>query len=336
MAIAATTTVVSRYFREIHKVPMLAVEEEFELARRWRDCQDIRASDKLVTSHLRLVVKIAHGYRGYGLPLDDLISEGHCGMVQAVKQFDPERGFRLATYAMWWIRAAIMEYVLRSSSLVKIGTTSAQKKLFFNLRKLKGQMQAVQEGDLEPVQVTKIAKALKVPEQEVISMNSRLTGPDHSLNSPMNTDGPRQWQDQLVDQSETQEEALAQRQELGGRRALLARAWTVLNNRERHILTERWLMDNPITLETLSLHHGISRERVRQIETRALQKLQQAVKAQTCRMDRDDCTDTIQGCPIILLRSTHEQPADRTAQVANLANRPCADARSAVAKPSPN
>ena len=203
------------------------------------------ASDKLVTSHLRLVVKIATGYRGYGLPLDDLISEGNCGMVQAVKQFDPERGFRLATCAMWWIRAAIAEYVLRSSSLVKIGTTGAQKKLFFNLRKLKGQMQAVQEGDLEPVQVTKIAKALNVPEQEVIRMNRRLTGPDHSLNSPMNTDGTGQWQDQLVDQSETQEEALAEREELGGRRALLARAWTVLNNRERHILTERWLVDNP-------------------------------------------------------------------------------------------
>lgn len=262
---------------------MLAAEEEFRLARRWRDCRDINASDKLVTSHLRLVVKIAIGYRGYGLPLDDLISEGNCGMVQAVKQFDPERGFRLATCAMWWIRAAIAEYVLRSSSLVKIGTTGAQKKLFFNLRKLKGQMQAVQEGDLEPVQVTKIAKALNVPEQEVIRMNRRLTGPDHSLNSPMNTDGTGQWQDQLVDQSETQEEALAEREELGGRRALLARAWTVLNNRERNIFTERWLVDNPTTLETLSLRYGISRERVRQIETRAFQKLQKAMKIQMLR-----------------------------------------------------
>ena len=283
MAIATTTTAVSRYFQEIHKAPMLAAEEEFRLARRWRDCRDIKASDKLVRSHLRLVVKIATGYRGYGLPLDDLISEGNCGMVQAVKQFDPERGFRLATYAMWWIRAAIVEYVLRSSSLVKIGTISAQKKLFFNLRKLKGQMQAVQQGDLEPVQVTKIAKALNVPEQEVIRINGRLMGPDHSLNSPMNTDGTGQWQDQLVDQSETQEEALAEREELGGRRALLARAWTVLNNRERHILTERWLADNPTTLETLSLRYGISRERVRQIETRAFQKLQKAMKIQMLR-----------------------------------------------------
>jgi RNA polymerase sigma-32 factor len=283
MAIATTTTAVSRYFRDIHRVPMLAAEEEFRLARRWRDCRDIKASDKLVTSHLRLVVKIATGYRGYGLPLDDLISEGNCGMVQAVKQFDPERGLRLATCAMWWIRAAIAEYVLRSSSLVKIGTTGAQKKLFFNLRKLKGQMQAVQEGDLEPVQVTKIAKALNVPEQEVIRMNRRLTGPDHSLNSPMNTDGTGQWQDQLVDQSETQEEALAEREELGGRRALLARAWTVLNNRERNIFTERWFVDNPTTLETLSLRYGISRERVRQIETRAFQKLQKAMKVQMLR-----------------------------------------------------
>jgi RNA polymerase sigma-32 factor len=228
MAIAATTTPVSRYFREIHKVPMLAAEEEFRLARRWSDFRDINAADKLVASHLRLVVKIAVGHRGYGLPLDELISEGNCGMVQAVKRFDPERGFRLATYAMWWIRAAIADYILRSSSLVKIGTTGAQKKLFFNLRKLKGQMQAVQEGDLEPVQVTKIAKALKVPEQEVIRMNSRLTRSDHSLNAPMNTDGGGQCEDQLVDQSETQEEALAKREVLGGRKALLARAGTVL------------------------------------------------------------------------------------------------------------
>jgi RNA polymerase sigma-32 factor len=281
MAIAATTTTpVSRYFREIHKVPMLAAEEEFRLARRWRDLRDINAADKLVASHLRLVVKIAVGYRGYGLPLNDLISEGNCGMVQAVKQFDPERGFRLATYAMWWIRAAIAEYVLRSSSLVKIGTTSAQKKLFFNLRKLKGRMQAAQEADLEPAQVTKIAKALKVPELEVIRMNSRLTGPDHSLNAPMNTDGAGQWQDQLVDQNETQEEALAEREELGRRRTLLARAWPVLIDRERHIMTERRLVDNPTTLEKLSLHYGISCERVRQIETRAFQKLQKAIKAQ--------------------------------------------------------
>jgi RNA polymerase sigma-32 factor len=304
MAIAATTTPVSRYFREIHKVPMLAAEEEFRLARRWRDCQDINAADKLVASHLRLVVKIAVGYRGYGLPLDDLISEGNCGMVQAVKQFDPERGFRLATYAMWWIRAAIVEYVLRSSSLVKIGTTGAQKKLFFNLRKLKGQMQAVQEGDLEPVQVAKIAKALKVPEHEVISMNSRLTGPDHSLNAPMNADGGGQWQDQLVDQSETQEEALAEREELGGRRALLAGAWTVLNDRERHIMTKRWLVDNPTTLEALSLHYGISCERVRQIETRAFQKLQKAIKVQMLRTDR---AQTVRLSSSI--RVTHSQSA---------------------------
>ena len=285
MVNAAISMPVSRYVREIHKAPMLAAEEELRLARQWRDHRDINAADRLVVSHLRLVVKIAVGYRGYGLPLEELISEGNCGMVQAVRRFDPERGFRLATYAMWWIRAAISEYILRSSSLVRIGTTAAQKKLFFNLRKLKGQMRAVQEGDLEPAQIARIATVLNVPEQEVIQMNGRLTGPDHSLNSPINTDGGGQWQDQLVDQGATQEEALAEREELGQRKALLACAWTVLNDRERHIMTERWLADDPTTLGTLALHYGISRERARQIEAGALRKLQKAVKVQELRTD---------------------------------------------------
>jgi RNA polymerase sigma-32 factor len=285
MDVAITATQVSRYIRDIHKFPILSVEEELRLARRWRDCRDKEAADKLVACHLRLVVKIALGYRGYGLPLDELISEGNCGMVEAVTRFDPERGFRVATYAMWWIRAAIAEYVLHNSSLVKMGTTGAQKKLFFNLRKLKGQMQALEEGDLEPALVTRIAKVLKVSEHEVISMNGRLRGPDPSLNAPMNADGEGQWQDQLVDEKETQEDAVGRREELGRRRALLANAWAVLNDRERHIVRERRLEDDATTLETLSRHYGISRERIRQIENRAFQKLQKAMKAQTLHPD---------------------------------------------------
>ena len=256
----------SRYLQEIRKFPMLEPQQEFMLAKSWREHGDTEAAHKLVTSHLRLVAKIAMGYRGYGLPLSELISEGNVGMMQAVKRFDPDRGFRLATYAMWWIRAAIQEYILHSWSLVKMGTTAAQKKLFFNLRKLKGQMQAIDEGDLSPEHVTQIATKLDVPEQDVVSMNRRLASPDHSLNAPLRADSEGEWQDWLVDEQETQEISLAEREELGKRRALLKSAMTNLNERERHILTERRLKDEPTTLEDLSQHYGISRERVRQIE----------------------------------------------------------------------
>ena len=220
------------------------------------------------------------GYRGYGLPVGELISEGNVGMMQAVKRFDPDRGFRLATYAMWWIRAAIQEYILHSWSLVKMGTTAAQKKLFFNLRRLKGQMQAIDDGDLQPEQVAKIAKVLAVPEQDVVSMNRRLAAPDHSLNAPVRQDSEGEWQDWLVDETESQETTIADREELTGRKALLSTALKTLNERERHILIERRLKDNPTTLEELSQHYGISRERVRQIEVRAFEKLQKAMKAQ--------------------------------------------------------
>jgi len=220
------------------------------------------------------------GYRGYGLPVGELISEGNVGMMQAVKRFDPERGFRLATYAMWWIRAAIQEYILHSWSLVKMGTTAAQKKLFFNLRRLKGQMQAIEDGDLKPEQVSKIATMLAVPEQDVISMNRRLAAPDHSLNAPVRADSEGEWQDWLVDESESQESSIGDREELTGRQALLATALQTLNARERHILEERRLKDEPTTLEDLSQEYNISRERVRQIEVRAFEKLQKAMKAQ--------------------------------------------------------
>ncbi|HYI71347.1 MAG TPA: RNA polymerase sigma factor RpoH [Skermanella sp.] len=268
----------SRYLQEIRKFPMLEPQQEFMLAKSWREHGDTEAAHKLVTSHLRLVAKIAMGYRGYGLPLSELISEGNVGMMQAVKRFDPDRGFRLATYAMWWIRAAIQEYILHSWSLVKMGTTAAQKKLFFNLRKLKGQMQAIDEGDLSPEHVTQIATKLDVPEQDVVSMNRRLASPDHSLNAPLRADSEGEWQDWLVDEQETQEISLAEREELGKRRALLKSAMTNLNERERHILTERRLKDEPTTLEDLSQHYGISRERVRQIEVRAFEKLQKNIK----------------------------------------------------------
>ncbi len=276
----------TRYLQEIRKFPMLSAEEELELSRRWRDHQDIEAAHKLVTSHLRLVAKIAMGYRGYGLPLGELISEGNVGMMQAVKRFDPDRGFRLATYAMWWIRAAIQEYILHSWSLVKMGTTAAQKKLFFNLRRLKGQMQAIEEGDLQPEQVAKIAKALDVPEQDVISMNRRLSAPDHSLNAPVRADSEGEWQDWLVDETESQEQAISEREEMTGRKALLNNALKTLNERERHILIERRLKDNPTTLEELSQQYGISRERVRQIEVRAFEKLQKAMHAQVAEQRR--------------------------------------------------
>jgi RNA polymerase sigma-32 factor len=276
----------TRYLQEIRKFPMLTAEEELELSRRWRDHEDMAAAHKLVTSHLRLVAKIAMGYRGYGLPVGELISEGNVGMMQAVKRFDPDRGFRLATYAMWWIRAAIQEYILHSWSLVKMGTTAAQKKLFFNLRRLKGQMQAIDDGDLQPEQVAKIAHALDVPEQDVISMNRRLSAPDHSLNAPVRSDSEGEWQDWLVDDSDSQETTLAEHEELSGRKALLSSALKTLNERERHILIERRLKDNPTTLEELSQQYGISRERVRQIEVRAFEKLQRAMHTQVAEQRR--------------------------------------------------
>jgi RNA polymerase sigma-32 factor len=269
----------SRYLQEIRKFPMLAPDEEFMLAKRWTEHQDTEAAHKLVTSHLRLVAKIAMGYRGYGLPLSELISEGNVGMMQAVKRFDPDRGFRLATYAMWWIRAAIQEYILHSWSLVKIGTTAAQKKLFFNLRKLKGQLQAIEEGDLSPENVAKIATELDVPEVDVVNMNRRLASPDHSLNAPLRSDSEGEWQDWLVDEGESQEAKLGERQELGLRRDLLAKAMSHLNERERDILTHRRLREQPTTLEDLSQKYDISRERVRQIEVRAFEKLQKAIKS---------------------------------------------------------
>ncbi len=267
----------TRYLQEIRKFPMLTADEELALSKRWRDTEDLEAAHKLVTSHLRLVAKIAMGYRGYGLPIGELISEGNVGMMQAVKRFDPDRGFRLATYAMWWIRAAIQEYILHSWSLVKMGTTAAQKKLFFNLRRLKGQMQAIDDGDLKPEQVTEIARVLAVPEQDVVNMNRRLAAPDNSLNAPVRADSEGEWQDWLVDESDSQETELADRQELTGRKALLANALKTLNERERHILIERRLKDEPTTLEDLSQQYAISRERVRQIEVRAFEKLQKAM-----------------------------------------------------------
>jgi RNA polymerase sigma-32 factor len=270
----------TRYLQEIRKFPMLTPEEELALSHRWRDQEDLDAAHKLVTSHLRLVAKIAMGYRGYGLPVGELISEGNVGMMQAVKRFDPDRGFRLATYAMWWIRAAIQEYILHSWSLVKMGTTAAQKKLFFNLRRLKGQMQAIEDGDLQPEQVAKIARALDVPEQDVVNMNRRLAAPDHSLNAPVRLDGEGEWQDWLVDVSDSQETTFAEQEEMSGRQALLATALKTLNPRERHILTQRRLTEEPTTLEDLSREYGISRERVRQIEVRAFEKLQKAMKTQ--------------------------------------------------------
>jgi len=265
------------YLREIRRYPMLDANEEYILAKAWREHGDLEAAHRLVTSHLRLVAKIAMGYRGYGLPLSELISEGNVGMMQAVKRFDPERGFRLATYAMWWIRAAIQEYVLHSWSLVKIGTTAAQKKLFFNLRRLKKDMRAIDNGDLSPEQVTHIAEHLAVPEQEVIDMNRRLAGGgDQSLNAPVSRDGEAggEWLDWLADESESQEHALGVEQENHHRQKLLAAAMMGLPAREREIIMARRLSDPPVTLEDLSQKYGVSRERVRQIEVRAFEKLQ--------------------------------------------------------------
>jgi RNA polymerase sigma-32 factor len=268
----------SRYLQEIRKFPMLDAEEEYILAKRWREHDDVDSAHTLVTSHLRLVAKIAMGYRGYGLPVGELISEGNVGLMQAVKRFEPDKGFRLATYAMWWIRASIQEYVLRSWSLVKMGTTTAQKKLFFNLRKLKGQLKAIEEGDLHPDIVKTIADELDVPEDDVVQMNRRLSGADHSLNAPMRVDGEGEWQDWLVDETPDQEAMLGETEELGRRRNLLVNAMQTLNERERQILTERRLKDDPSTLEDLSKEFEISRERVRQIEVRAFEKLQQAIR----------------------------------------------------------
>ena len=270
------------YLREIRKFPLLDPNEEFMLAKSWTEHGDLQAAHKLVTSHLRLVAKIAMGYRGYGLPLSDLIAEGNVGMMQAVKRFDPDRGFRLATYAMWWIRAAIQEYILHSWSLVKIGTTAAQKKLFFNLRRLKGEMKAIDDGDLSPEMLKKIAKRLEVPEEEVVNMNRRmLGGGDQSLNVPLSRDGEGdgEWQDWLVDQSESQETRLGNAEESGNRHRLLTNAMKTLNPRERDIITARRLNDNPETLEDLSQKFGVSRERIRQIEVRAFEKLEKNIKA---------------------------------------------------------
>ncbi len=268
----------ARYLAEIRQFPMLEQSEEFMLAKRWQEHQDTEAGHKMVTSHLRLVAKIAMGYRGYGLPMSEVISEGNVGLMQAVKRFDPDKGFRLATYAMWWIRAAIQEYILHSWSLVKIGTTAAQKKLFFNLRRVKGQLKALEEGDLRPETVKEIATRLDVPESDVVDMNRRLAAPDHSLNAPVRMDGEGEWQEWLVDETDSQETMLAESQEFGRRQKLLDRALKLLNPRERRILSERRLKDEPTTLEDLSKEFGISRERVRQIEVRAFDKVQRAIR----------------------------------------------------------
>jgi RNA polymerase sigma-32 factor len=269
----------NRYLSEIKKFPILAPEEEYMLAKRWREHGDTDAAARLVNSHLRLVAKIAMGYRGYGLPVSELISEGNIGLMQGVKKFEPERGFRLATYAMWWIRASIQEFILRSWSLVKMGTTAAQKKLFFNLRRMKNQIDAFEEGDLKPEAVAKIATDLGVTEEEVVSMNRRMgMGGDTSLNSPLrDTDGEGQWQDFLVDNGPLQDEIIADDEERRVRHDLLVEAMDSLNDREKHILTERRLIDEPKTLEDLSQVYGVSRERIRQIEVRAFEKLQAAL-----------------------------------------------------------
>jgi RNA polymerase sigma-32 factor len=271
----------SRYLSEIRKFPMLAPEEEYMLGKRWREHEDKRAAYKLVTSHLRLVAKIAMGYRGYGLPIEEVISEGNVGLMQAVKRFEPDKGFRLATYAMWWIKAQIQDYVLRNWSLVKMASSTNQKRLFFRLRRLKSQIQALDGGDLKSDQVTKIATELRVPEADVVSMNRRLAGPDHSLNAPLRAEADGEWQDWLVDEVPDQESTLVERDELQQRRALLSKALTRLNERERRILSERRLKDEPATLEALAKQYGISRERVRQIEVRAFEKLQGTITGVT-------------------------------------------------------
>jgi len=267
----------TRYLEEIRKFPMLAPDEEFMLAKRWQEHQDSDAAEKLVTSHLRLVARIAMGYRGYGLPIGEVISEGNVGLMQAVKRFDPDKGFRLATYAMWWIRASIQEYILRSWSLVKMGTTAAQKKLFFNLRRAKSQLQALDDGDLKPEHVKTIATKLGVPEEDVVNMNRRLGG-DASLNAPIRAESESgEWQDWLVDDTPTQEDRLVEDEELTRRKSYLSSAMSVLNDRERRVFEARRLSEEPATLEQLSEEFGVSRERIRQIEVRAFEKVQKAV-----------------------------------------------------------
>jgi RNA polymerase sigma-32 factor len=276
-ALASGEGGLNRYLQEIRQFPMLLPEEEFMLAKRWKEHGDTAAAHKLITSHLRLVAKIAMGYRGYGLPIGEVISEGNVGLMQAVKKFEPDKGFRLATYAMWWIKASIQEFVLRSWSLVKMGTTANQKKLFFNLRKMKGQIQALDEGDLKPDQVKLIAKRLGVAEEDVVSMNRRLSG-DTSLNSQIRTDSEGEWQDWLVDDSANQEDMLVDSEEASLRKGLLTEALDKLTGRERRVFEARRLLDEPATLEDLSQEFGVSRERIRQIEVRAFEKVQKAVK----------------------------------------------------------
>ena len=291
MARVATMPIVTaeggltRYLEEIRRFPMLEPQQEYMLAKRWKEHGDRDAAHQLVTSHLRLVAKIAMGYRGYGLPISEVISEGNVGLMQAVKRFEPDKGFRLATYAMWWIKASIQEYILRSWSLVKMGTTANQKKLFFNLRKAKSKISALQEGDLRPDQVQTIAKRLGVTEQDVVDMNRRLGG-DASLNAPIRDDGESgEWQDWLADDSESQEAVMAEHEELDNRRKALSSALEVLNDRERRIFEARRLADDPVTLEDLAAEFGVSRERVRQIEVRAFEKVQKAVKNRVAAME---------------------------------------------------
>jgi len=285
MPVLKTESGLSHYLEEIRRFPMLEPQEEYMLAKRWREHGDRQAAHKLVTSHLRLVAKIAMGYRGYGLPISEVVSEGNVGLMQAVKRFEPDKGFRLATYAMWWIRAAIQEYILRSWSLVKMGTTANQKKLFFNLRKAKSRINALEEGDLHPDQTKLIAKRLGVTEQDVVDMNRRLGG-DASLNAPIRDDGESgEWQDWLVDNAPSQERVLAESEESDNRHKALIEALGVLNDRERRIFEARRLADDPITLEELASEFGVSRERVRQIEVRAFEKVQKAVKSGVARME---------------------------------------------------
>ena len=269
----------SRYLAEIRKFPMLEPQQEYMLAKRWREHDDRDAAHQLVTSHLRLVAKIAMGYRGYGLPISEVVSEGNVGLMQAVKRFEPDKGFRLATYAMWWIKASIQEYILRSWSLVKMGTTANQKKLFFNLRKAKSNIGAIEEGDLTPEHVATLSDRLGVTEAEVTDMNRRLSGPDSSLNAPLRSDGESEWQDWLADDTADQETRLAEREEMDDRHTLLVNAMKDLTERERDIIQARRLQDEPVTLEDLSQKYGVSRERVRQIEVRAFEKLQRGMQA---------------------------------------------------------
>ena len=277
----------SRYLQEIRKFPMLEPDEEFMLAKRYKEHADPAAAQKLITSHLRLVAKIAMGYRGYGLPISEVISEGNVGLMHAVKRFEPDKGFRLATYAMWWIRAAIQEYVLRSWSLVKIGTTAAQKRLFFNLRKIKGQIAALEDGNLHPDQIRQIATTLQVSEEDVVSMNQRLGG-DTSLNAPMRADeGSSEWQDWLVDETPDQETSLGESEEFNERMALLSNAMGDLNDREKAIFQARRLQENPATLEELAQEYNVSRERIRQIEVRAFEKVQDKVQQQAREKARE-------------------------------------------------